>query len=176
MFYHHFWCHMPNIFLVRERGWQFPIHNPATKNSDWLIVCPAREIINNGVIWINDKLARRPAGCIRCRIKNDMGSQLFYMFGDRQWLKSWCWELTRAQCRCLNPQALGKARFKPVELADLGRFNTNSMAFQVFVSSIPIQCVPAETVPVAFTWHCPGIVGKKGKSYLFTLVCCHGNN
>lgn len=43
----------------------------------------------------------------------------------------------------------------------MGRFNTNSMVFQLFVSSVPIQCVPTETLPAAFTWHCPGSVGKK---------------
>ena len=43
----------------------------------------------------------------------------------------------------------------------MGRFNTNSMVFQLFVSSGPIQCVPTETLPAAFTWHCPGSVGKK---------------
>lgn len=35
------------------------------------------------------------------------------------------------------------------------------MVFQLFVSSVPIQCVPTETLPAAFTWHCPGSVGKK---------------
>lgn len=71
------------------------------------------------------------------------------------------YQLPTQQCHCLAPSVWGTAGFEPVDLADLGRFNTNSMAFQLFVSSVPIQCVPAEPLPVAFTWHCPGSVGKK---------------
>lgn len=57
--------------------------------------------------------------------------------------------------------------FELVTLASLERFNTDSTGFQLFVSSVPFQCVPAESPLAAFTWHCPGSMGKKREKLPF---------
>lgn len=79
----------------------------------------------------------------------------------------------------MAPSPAQRRRWRGLEAAEpaaSGLFNTNSVAFQLFVSSSPIQRVPAETVPSAFTWHRPRSVGKKEKTPLrFPLVYCHGN-
>lgn len=46
------------------------------------------------------------------------------------------------------------------EMADWGWFNTNSVAFQLFVSSLSIQSMPAQTLPVPHT----ALPWKRGKN------------
>lgn len=92
--------------------------------------------------------------------KNNIRSKPFHIALDRLY-NVFTGALTHAAVSLPCSTHWGRAGFEPVDLADSGRFNTNSMAFQFFVSSVPIQCVPAEPLPVAFTWHCPGSVGKK---------------
>lgn len=65
-------------------------------------------------------------------------------------------------CRPLTPATPDPSVGAALPRPDSGLFNTNSMAFQLFVSSVSIQRVPAaEPAPSAFTWHRQRSVGKK---------------
>lgn len=138
----------------------WPPHSPARlQSSDWLTVSPTRETGAQQQRFVGSSMQRSEVNCFTPTRTPS------------------CTDCKEAAHRhCLAPRTEAERDLNRSPLADLRRFNTNSMVFQRFVSSAPIQCVPAETLPAAFTWHCPASVGKKkGKSYHFILVCCHGN-